>query len=173
MPIPEADMTVHRIARSLAASIGSVFISVASACGGGGVTVQRYALNQCPAASFVLPEQIERSGGLVERKKDPFLCPSFHLYLSKAHAIGLRLNSGPTCTLDVGYRYLNPSNDPAKAQSMDSLDSAFAELVADLLAQRAGATATKPPELIRHFDSLNEAVDWCDSSSAPTSARSQ
>lgn len=157
----------------------TVFAIVASclglleSCGGGGVTVKRYALSQCPSASFAMPKELGGNSHLVARQHDPFLCPSFRLYMSAAHAVGVRVNGGASCTLEVGYRYLNPSNDEAKGRTMDSTESDFADVVAQLLASEAGVSATRPAQSVRRFSSLNEAVDWCDSSSAPNTTSKQ
>ena len=165
------------LARIVPAAVGlcSAILLTAQDCGQSVNVVQRFQLPICPSEGFALPDSALRAPYRLtevhertrpERSDYGYaLCPGFRIYHlrennSERGYYRVRLNGGPSCSLDVGYGYVGSRKGSGRLDWLEVRTKPWVEVVAQLLVQDSTMAASIPAPTTEAFS--DEAfTTWC------------
>lgn len=179
-------MALRKRLYAVAVAVSAALMLQATSCGESEIAVHRYELSGCPHTSFSLPRLVleppyELASGRRHWSRTPeihpAMCRGFTYYEVDAPGRGafrrgatpapwgvdVRLNRGPSCSLDVAYGYLLPLQKERQAEARRWFDRELGgkvDTVARLVLRGSNVTPIVPASQIERVR-RKELEAWC------------
>lgn len=138
--------------------------TLAPSCGKSVTVFHQFDLQACPEESFSLPSSVDQAPYHLSMvrpssKYKNTRCPGYKLYElrdttrpKESSFFYIRINRGPSCSLDVGYRYLGPtSGEPAPR--IEERETPLVGVVAELLLKGSTVVLKVPAAKVERLQS--------------------